>query len=112
MPIQSRKRIRASELLSDSCYCKTVERISRKRQISRPVEEITDFVQVIPECDEDVETWMACDAKDCGFQMLNDDEIVTSIQEDSDSVDMKRMKTRTTTTKVVRGYQMLTLFLC
>ncbi|GFX47424.1 uncharacterized protein TNCV_1734111 [Trichonephila clavipes] len=65
-------------------------------------EEITDFVQVIPECDEDVETWMACDAKDCGFQMLNDDEIVTSIQEDSDSVDMKRMKTRTTTTKVVR----------
>jgi len=54
-------------------------------------EEITDFVQLIPgfqECDEeDVETWMACDAEDCGFQMLNDDEIVTSVQEESDPVD-------------------------
>ncbi|PRD35989.1 UNVERIFIED_CONTAM: hypothetical protein NCL1_09988 [Trichonephila clavipes] len=43
-------------------------------------EEITDFVQSIPvfqECDEDVETWMTCIAEDCGFQMLNDDEIVT-----------------------------------
>ncbi|GFU18807.1 hypothetical protein TNCV_1085521 [Trichonephila clavipes] len=32
------------------------------------------------ECDEeDVETWMACDAEDCEFQMLNDDdENVTS----------------------------------
>ncbi|PRD30889.1 UNVERIFIED_CONTAM: hypothetical protein NCL1_25049 [Trichonephila clavipes] len=53
-------------------------------------EEITDFVQSIPgfqECDEDVETWMACDAEDSGFQMLNDDEIVTSVQEESDPVD-------------------------
>ncbi|GFV38598.1 uncharacterized protein TNCV_132371 [Trichonephila clavipes] len=52
---------------------------------------ITDFVQSIPgfqECDEeDVETWMACDAKHCGFQMLNDDEIVTSVEEESDPVD-------------------------
>ncbi|GFV39255.1 uncharacterized protein TNCV_1598691 [Trichonephila clavipes] len=30
---------------------------------------------------------MTCDAKDCGFQMLNDDEIATSVQEKSDSVD-------------------------
>ncbi|GFT67492.1 retrovirus-related Pol polyprotein from transposon 17.6 [Trichonephila clavipes] len=34
-------------------------------------EEITDFAQSIPglqECDEeDVETWMACDAEGCGF---------------------------------------------
>ncbi|GFU62346.1 uncharacterized protein TNCV_1447521 [Trichonephila clavipes] len=30
---------------------------------------------------------MACDAEDCGFQMLNDDEIVTSVQEESDPVD-------------------------
>ncbi|GFW07472.1 uncharacterized protein TNCV_3916051 [Trichonephila clavipes] len=30
---------------------------------------------------------MACDAEDCGFQMLNDDEIVTSMQEESDPVD-------------------------
>ncbi|GFX12903.1 uncharacterized protein TNCV_3658991 [Trichonephila clavipes] len=32
------------------------------------------------ECDEKVvETWIACDAEDCGFQILNDDEIVTSV---------------------------------
>ncbi|GFT85525.1 uncharacterized protein TNCV_2891831 [Trichonephila clavipes] len=30
---------------------------------------------------------MACDAEDCGFQVLNDDEIVTSVQEESDTVD-------------------------
>ncbi|GFV34070.1 hypothetical protein TNCV_3979181 [Trichonephila clavipes] len=54
-------------------------------------EEITDFVQSIPgfqESDEaDAETWMACDAEDCGFQMLNDDEIVTSVQEEFNPVD-------------------------
>ncbi|GFV65042.1 uncharacterized protein TNCV_4670731 [Trichonephila clavipes] len=46
-------------------------------------EEITEFVQSIPrfqECDEeDVETWIECDAEDCGFQIKNDDEIVTSV---------------------------------
>ncbi|GFW89817.1 uncharacterized protein TNCV_2424741 [Trichonephila clavipes] len=30
---------------------------------------------------------MACDAEDCGFQTLNDDEIVTSGQEESDPFD-------------------------
>ncbi|GFV26881.1 uncharacterized protein TNCV_3455511 [Trichonephila clavipes] len=30
---------------------------------------------------------MACDAEDCGFQMLNDDEIVTSVHEESDPID-------------------------
>ncbi|GFS97151.1 uncharacterized protein TNCV_1920991 [Trichonephila clavipes] len=30
---------------------------------------------------------MACDAQDCGFQMLNDDEIMISVQEESDPVD-------------------------
>ncbi|GFW10890.1 uncharacterized protein TNCV_4458651 [Trichonephila clavipes] len=53
-------------------------------------EEITEFVQSIPgfqECDEeDVEIWMACDAEDYGYQMLNDDQIVTSVQEESDPV--------------------------
>ncbi|GFU65058.1 hypothetical protein TNCV_4130641 [Trichonephila clavipes] len=52
--------------------------------------EITDFVQSIlgfQEYDEDVETWMSYDAEDCGIQMLNDDEIVTSVQEQSDPVD-------------------------
>ncbi|GFT46673.1 hypothetical protein TNCV_3184761 [Trichonephila clavipes] len=33
---------------------------------------------------------MACDAEDCGFQMLNDDEIVTSAQEESDPVGDER----------------------
>ncbi|GFU92262.1 uncharacterized protein TNCV_1338431 [Trichonephila clavipes] len=71
-------------------------------------EEFTDFVQSIPvylECDEeDIETWMACDAEDCGNQMLNDDDIVTFVQEDPTLSTMKRMKTRTTTTtKVAKG---------
>ncbi|GFT39294.1 uncharacterized protein TNCV_2422131 [Trichonephila clavipes] len=30
---------------------------------------------------------MACDAEDCGFQMLSDDEIVTSVNEESNPVD-------------------------
>ncbi|GFY29492.1 uncharacterized protein TNCV_2626631 [Trichonephila clavipes] len=30
---------------------------------------------------------MACDAEDCRFQMLNDEEIVTSMQEESDPAD-------------------------
>ncbi|GFX44251.1 uncharacterized protein TNCV_4376391 [Trichonephila clavipes] len=55
------------------------------------MKEITDFVQSIPgfqeHDEEDVETWMACVAEDCGFQMLTNDEIVTSVQEGSDTVD-------------------------
>ncbi|PRD23697.1 UNVERIFIED_CONTAM: hypothetical protein NCL1_45713 [Trichonephila clavipes] len=44
--------------------------------------------QRFQECDEeDVRTWMACEAEDCGFQKLNDDEIVTPVQETSDPVD-------------------------
>ncbi|GFU43048.1 uncharacterized protein TNCV_3141621 [Trichonephila clavipes] len=80
-------------------------------------EEITDFVQSIPgfqECDEeDKETWMTCDAEDSGFQMLNDDEIVTfPYKKNPNLLKMKRMKTRTTTAmKVARVYQMLTRFL-
>ncbi|GFW60410.1 uncharacterized protein TNCV_942771 [Trichonephila clavipes] len=30
---------------------------------------------------------MACDVGDCGFQMLNNDEIATSVQEECDPVD-------------------------
>ncbi|PRD27927.1 UNVERIFIED_CONTAM: hypothetical protein NCL1_33964 [Trichonephila clavipes] len=56
-------------------------------------EKITDFVQSISgfhEYDEeDVETWMTSDAEDCGFQMRNDDEIVTSVQEESDPVEVE-----------------------
>ncbi|GFX07863.1 hypothetical protein TNCV_4161321 [Trichonephila clavipes] len=40
------------------------------------------------ECDEeDVEPWMVCDAEECGFLKLKDDEIVASMQEESDPVD-------------------------
>ncbi|PRD34625.1 UNVERIFIED_CONTAM: hypothetical protein NCL1_14010 [Trichonephila clavipes] len=49
-------------------------------------EEISDFAQSIlgfQECDEDVETWMAYDAEDCGFQMLHDDEIVNKPRSDT-----------------------------
>ncbi|PRD25360.1 UNVERIFIED_CONTAM: hypothetical protein NCL1_41152 [Trichonephila clavipes] len=49
---------------------------------------VSDQISLSQECDEaDVETWMACDAEDCGFQTLNDDEIVTSVQEESNPVD-------------------------
>ncbi|GFT84509.1 uncharacterized protein TNCV_3672111 [Trichonephila clavipes] len=52
---------------------------------------MTDFAQSVPGfqvCDEeDTETWMTCDAEDCGFQMLNNDEIVTSVQEEFYPVD-------------------------
>ncbi|GFW38224.1 uncharacterized protein TNCV_3839521 [Trichonephila clavipes] len=70
-------------------------------------EEITDFVQSIPgfqECnEEDVETWMACDAEDCEFQVLIDDEIVSSMCKKNPTLStMKRMKTKTKTMKVAR----------
>ncbi|PRD27211.1 UNVERIFIED_CONTAM: hypothetical protein NCL1_36008 [Trichonephila clavipes] len=42
--------------------------------------------------------------------MLNDDEIVTSCKKNPILLTMKRMKTRTTTTKVTRVHQILTLF--
>ncbi|GFU75012.1 uncharacterized protein TNCV_3752631 [Trichonephila clavipes] len=78
-------------------------------------EEITDFVQLIPgfrECnEEDVETRMVCDAEDCGFQMLNDDEIVTSVLEESDPVDDEWDGDEDNTTEVARVHQMLTRFL-
>ncbi|GFX22309.1 uncharacterized protein TNCV_1815111 [Trichonephila clavipes] len=77
----------------EACTChKSVARFRRRKDFNDDhVEENTDFIQSIPgfqECDEeDVENWMACDAKDCGFQMKNDDEIVTYVQEESDPVD-------------------------
>ncbi|GFU42804.1 uncharacterized protein TNCV_3139891 [Trichonephila clavipes] len=78
-------------------------------------EEITYFVQSIvgfQECDkEDVETWMACDAEDCGFQILNDGEIVTSVQELSDPVDDEMDEDEDNITKVARVHLMLTRFL-
>ncbi|GFV88166.1 uncharacterized protein TNCV_3243151 [Trichonephila clavipes] len=53
--------------------------------------QITPFVPSSPEFqerdEEDVETWMSSDAEDCGFQMLNSNEIATSTQEEFDPVD-------------------------
>ncbi|GFV64121.1 RNase H domain-containing protein [Trichonephila clavipes] len=52
-----------------------------------PVTHIAPFVSRFQKCEEeDVETGRACDAEDCGFQMLSDNEIVTSVQEGSDPV--------------------------
>ncbi|PRD27924.1 UNVERIFIED_CONTAM: hypothetical protein NCL1_33982 [Trichonephila clavipes] len=52
---------------------------------------------------------MACGAEDCEFQMLNDDEIVTFVQEESDPVDDETDEdVVSTTTKVARVHQMLT----
>ncbi|GFY33254.1 uncharacterized protein TNCV_1241041 [Trichonephila clavipes] len=60
-----------------------------KVYVTNHKEENTDVVQSIPgfqECNEYVVTWMVCDAEDCGSQMLNDDGIVTCVQEESDTV--------------------------
>ncbi|PRD29668.1 UNVERIFIED_CONTAM: hypothetical protein NCL1_28656 [Trichonephila clavipes] len=72
------------------------------------------FVQSISgfqECDEDVETWRACDAEDCGFQMLNDDEIVTSVQEESDPLDDETDEDEDNNNESSTVHQMLTRFL-
>ncbi|GFW21068.1 hypothetical protein TNCV_2703081 [Trichonephila clavipes] len=45
-----------------------------------------DSKSVSHESEEDVETWMASDAEYCVFQMLKDNEIVTSVQEESNLV--------------------------
>ncbi|GFX22662.1 hypothetical protein TNCV_2993971 [Trichonephila clavipes] len=78
-------------------------------------EEITDFVQSIPgfqECDEgDVETWMACDAEDCGFKILNDDQIVTPVQKESNPVDDERDEDEGNNNESSKGPSMLTRFL-
>ncbi|GFT23352.1 uncharacterized protein TNCV_2016411 [Trichonephila clavipes] len=48
---------------------------------------------------------MACYAEDCGFQMLNEDEIVTSCKKNPTLSTIKRMKTRATATKIARVYR-------
>ncbi|GFY21213.1 hypothetical protein TNCV_3992571 [Trichonephila clavipes] len=60
---------------------------------------------------QDAESWMACDAEDRGFQILNDDEIVASMQEESDPVDDEIHKDEENTTKIARVNQILTRFL-
>ncbi|PRD23147.1 UNVERIFIED_CONTAM: hypothetical protein NCL1_47200 [Trichonephila clavipes] len=70
------------------------------------MEDITNFVQSIQGFqeynEEDLESLIACDAEDYGFQMLNDDEIVTSVQEESNPVDDETVEDEDNTTKVAR----------
>ncbi|GFU92594.1 hypothetical protein TNCV_4795221 [Trichonephila clavipes] len=54
---------------------------------------------------------MACDAEDCRFQMLNDDEIVISIQEESDPANNETSENEDNTTKVT-GMLCWKLFNC
>ncbi|GFV68614.1 uncharacterized protein TNCV_2274771 [Trichonephila clavipes] len=52
---------------------------------------------------------MACDAEDCRFQMLNDGEIVTSVQEESSPVDADTDEDDDNGSS--KGHQMQTRFL-
>ncbi|GFT29481.1 hypothetical protein TNCV_2116801 [Trichonephila clavipes] len=61
--------------------------------------------------EEDVETWMICDAEDYGFQMLNDDEIVISMQELFDPVDDETDEDEDNNNESSKDHQMLTCFL-
>ncbi|GFU89242.1 hypothetical protein TNCV_2896901 [Trichonephila clavipes] len=55
---------------------------------------------------------MPCDAEECGFQMLNDDGIVTSVQEESDPVDDETDEDENNFNNESAGiHQMLTRFL-
>ncbi|GFW16020.1 uncharacterized protein TNCV_4432931 [Trichonephila clavipes] len=65
-------------------------------------------VKGFQEYDEDVETWMACDAEDCIFQMLSDNEIVISMQENSDPVDDEADEDEDINNENSKGHQMLT----
>ncbi|GFT17260.1 hypothetical protein TNCV_4805881 [Trichonephila clavipes] len=55
---------------------------------------------------------MVCDAKDCGFLMLNDDEIMTSVQEESNPVDDKMDDDEDKNNERRKVHQMLTRFQC
>ncbi|GFU81011.1 uncharacterized protein TNCV_1277561 [Trichonephila clavipes] len=56
---------------------------------------------------------MAYDAESCGFQMLNDDEIVTFVQKESDPVDDETNEdVDNNNNKSSKGPSMLTRFLC
>ncbi|GFY02865.1 uncharacterized protein TNCV_3507451 [Trichonephila clavipes] len=58
--------------------CSTV--VSREAKRDWKIQGFQEYVE------ENAETWIACDAEDCEFQMLNDDESVTSVQEESNPV--------------------------
>ncbi|GFV60084.1 uncharacterized protein TNCV_3886021 [Trichonephila clavipes] len=46
---------------------------------------------------------MACDAEGCGFKMLNDDDIMISVQEESDPVDHETDEDEDNNNKVSKG---------
>ncbi|GFV67800.1 uncharacterized protein TNCV_3546021 [Trichonephila clavipes] len=73
-------------------WCKKFSGVEEDESVGRPRSTVTDQnIAKIHDmrfqgCDEDIGTWMVIDGEDCGFQMLNDDEIVISVQK-SDPVD-------------------------
>ncbi|GFT85793.1 uncharacterized protein TNCV_4027331 [Trichonephila clavipes] len=69
------------------------------------------YIRGFQECDDDVETWMACDAEVYGFQMLNKHEIVTSVQEEIDLVDDEMDKDEDINNESSKVHQMLKHFL-
>ncbi|GFV48596.1 hypothetical protein TNCV_5068811 [Trichonephila clavipes] len=57
------------------------ERLNMK-DASNMLAEAWDSLERFQECnEEDVETWMACVAEGCGFNMLNDDDIASYMEE-------------------------------
>ncbi|GFX88817.1 uncharacterized protein TNCV_2575241 [Trichonephila clavipes] len=75
------------QMLNDNEIVTSVQEESDPADEETDEDEDNNNNERFQECNEDVETWMACDAKDCGFQMLNDDKIVTYVQEISNPVD-------------------------
>ncbi|GFW38882.1 HTH CENPB-type domain-containing protein [Trichonephila clavipes] len=96
-------RIQELQIEGESLSCDKNSAYKFKETFLQHVEEgysrddVDDFsVMYLPpnitaqECDEeDVETWMACNAENCGFQMQNDDEIVTFVQEKSNPINVE-----------------------
>ncbi|GFS95991.1 hypothetical protein TNCV_4277731 [Trichonephila clavipes] len=54
---------------------------------------------------------MACNAEDCRFQMINDDEVVISVQEESDPVNDETDENECKNNESSKVHQMLTRFL-
>ncbi|GFY33255.1 hypothetical protein TNCV_1241051 [Trichonephila clavipes] len=79
------KFFNAACALSKECNAQRFFRVRPKATEKSKVRDIRGISVV----EDDVETWMTCEAECCGFQMLNSDEIVTSVQEESNPVDDK-----------------------
>ncbi|GFV12264.1 uncharacterized protein TNCV_1537601 [Trichonephila clavipes] len=96
----------------DQGVIEKLKTICSKQVLWRLLLSENDKIPGFQECDEeDVETWMACDADDCGFQTLNDDEMVTSVQAESDPVDDETDEDEDINNENSKVHQMLTHFL-